>query len=187
MKYLIIGHSWVRRLQAYQGLLPNGSVILGIGGATFKSATPLLHSFAARPETVEEPPFAVFVLLGGNEISRARTYADADAVTVECRKFCSCVKELFPEALLGVVQVEDRFLVGPGEIDDGQRRLGNRYNTWLNKWKGKDCLVPIRGSRVLGTPEVYLVDGVHLNNVGYGRLCERLTFSIWKLWSLKQN
>ena len=43
MQYLVIGHSWVRRLAAYRNLLPNGATVLGAGGATFRSAVPLLQ------------------------------------------------------------------------------------------------------------------------------------------------
>ena len=187
MKYLIVGHSWVRRLQPFRNLLPNGAVLLGVGGATFRSAIPLLHSFVERPETATDPPFAVFVLLGGNEIHRARTYADADAVIQGCIDFCKCIRDLLPGVLIAVSQVEDRYHVGPGDIVDDHRRLGNRYNTWLNKWQRKDGLVTIKGSRVLSCPEVFLVDGVHLNELGNSRLCQRLTYSIWKMWGLKQD
>ena len=62
------------------------------------------------------------------------------------------------------------------------KRLGNRFNTWLNRWKGKDSLVTIKGAKVLSDPEVYMVDGVHLNDEGYNRFCQRLTRVIWKLW-----
>ena len=64
MQYLVIGHSWVRRLAAYRNLLPNGATILGVGGATFRSAVQNNH------------PFLVIVVLGGgggNEISVATT------------------------------------------------------------------------------------------------------------------
>ena len=50
MQYLVIGHSWVRRLAAYRNLLPNGAIILGVAGVMFKLAVPLLESYAARPE-----------------------------------------------------------------------------------------------------------------------------------------
>ena len=187
MKYLLIGHSWVRRLQAYKSLLPNGAELLGIGGATFKSAIPLLVSYSSRPETIREPPFAVYILLGGNEISRARSLADVDSVTRDCESFCNRVRELLPGALVVVCQVEDRYSVGPGEMLDNHRRFGNRFNNWANRWRGKDGLVTIKGGRVLSCPEVFLVDGVHLNELGYNRLCERLTLSVWKMWGSKQR
>ena len=50
MQYLVIGHSWVRRFAAYRSLLPNGATILVVVSAMFKSAVPLLESYAARPE-----------------------------------------------------------------------------------------------------------------------------------------
>ena len=31
MQYLVIGHSWVRRLAGYRSLLPNGATFLGVG------------------------------------------------------------------------------------------------------------------------------------------------------------
>ena len=45
----------------------------------FKSAVPLLESFyAARPEMQNNNPFLVIVVLGGYEISVARTCTDVD-------------------------------------------------------------------------------------------------------------
>ena len=64
MQYLVIGHSWVRRLATYRSLLPNGATFLGIGGAMFKSAVPLLESYAVRPEVQNNHPFLVIVVLG---------------------------------------------------------------------------------------------------------------------------
>ena len=79
MQYLMIGYSWVRRLAAYYSLLPNGAtIILGVGGATFKSAVPLLESYAAQLEVQNNHPFLVIVVLGGDEISVARTCLDVD-------------------------------------------------------------------------------------------------------------
>ena len=182
MNYLIIGHSWVRRLSAYRGLLPNGATILGVGGATFSSAIPLLESYAARPEVIDNHPFLVIVVLGGNEIAASKSCADADQVTIKCQKFCTLVKERFPNTRLAVCQVEDRFHLGSREIIFDHKRFGNRYNTWLNKWPGKDALVTIKGTRVLTNPKVYLVDGVHLNDDGYNLFCQRITHVVWKLW-----
>ena len=65
MQYLVIGHNWVRRLAAYRSLLPNGATILGIGSATFKSAVPLLESYAVLPEVQNNHPFMIIVVLGG--------------------------------------------------------------------------------------------------------------------------
>ena len=182
MKFLIIGHSWVRRLAAYRSLLPNGADILGVGGATFRTAVPLLESYAARPEVKTYPPFLVIVVLGGNEISKASSCAEVDQLTIRCQEFCELVKERFPEAKIAVCQVEDRYQVLPRVVIHDHKRFGNRFNTWLNRWRGKDALVTIKGARVLSDPDMYMVDGVHLNAEGYDRFCQRLTHVIWKLW-----
>ena len=126
MQYLVIGHSWVRRLAAYRGLLPNGASLLSIGGATFKSSTPLLESYAARPEVKDNLPFAVIVVLGGNDISQARSGSDVVKVAVSCQEFCLLVRQHFPNTLIALCQVEDRYEVGPGSINLHHKRLGNR-------------------------------------------------------------
>ena len=164
------------------GLLTNGASILGIGGATFRSSIPLLESYATRPEVKENPPFGVIVVLGGDEISKAKSGADVDQVAVSCQEFCLLVRQHFPNTLIALYQVEDRYEVGPGAINLHHKRLGSRYNYWLNKWDGKDVLVTIKGARVLSDASVYLVDGVHLNDEGYARFAQRLMHVIWKLW-----
>ena len=40
MQYLVIGHSWVRRLAAYRNLLPNGATVLGVGGCNVSVSCP---------------------------------------------------------------------------------------------------------------------------------------------------
>ena len=182
MKYLVIGHSWVRRLADYRRLLPNGADILGVGGATFRSAVPLLESYAARPEVKTNHPFLVIVVLGGNEISNATSCAAVDRITIYCQEFCALIRERFPNTKIAVCQVEDRYQVLPRVIIHDHKRFGNRFNTWLNRWKGKDTLVTIKGARVLSNPDMYMVDGVHLNAGGYDLFCQRLTHVIWKLW-----
>ena len=182
MQYLVIGHSWVRRLAAYRNLLPNGATVLGVGGATFRSAVPLLESYAARPEVRNNHSFLVIVVLGGNEISVSTTCPEVDLLTNKCQEFCALVRERFPDTKIAVCQVEDRYQVLPRTLIHDHKRLGNRFNPWLNRWKGKDALVTIKGAKVLSDPDVYRVDGVHLNDEGYHRFCQRLTHVIWKLW-----
>ena len=135
MQYLVIGHSWVRRLAAYRNLLPNGATVLGVGGAMFQSAVPLLESFAARPEVRNNHPFLVIVVLGVNEISVSTTCAEVDLLTNTCQEFCALVKEHFPDTKIAVCQVEDCYQVLPRIVIYDHKRLGNRFNTWLNRWK----------------------------------------------------
>ena len=124
MKYLVIGHSWVRRLADYRLLLPNGVDILGVGGATFRSAVPLLESYATRPEVRDQPPFLVIVVLGGNEVSNATSCAEVDNnIIISCQEFCALIKERFPEAKIACCQVEDRFQLIPRVVIHDHKRL----------------------------------------------------------------
>ena len=100
MQYLVIGHSWVRRLAAYRNLLLNDATILGVGVATFRSAVPLSESYAARPEVQNNHPFLVIVVLGGNEILVSTTCAEVDQLTNNCQEFCALIKERFPDTKL---------------------------------------------------------------------------------------
>ena len=143
----MIGHSWVRRLAAYRNL-PNGATILGVGGATFRSAVPQLEFYAARPEVQNNHPFLVIVVLGGNEISVLTTCAEVDQLTNNCQEFCALIKERFPDTKLAVCQVEDRYKVLPRVVVYDHKWLSNRFNTWLNRWKGKDALVTIKVAKV---------------------------------------
>ena len=77
----MIRHSWVRRLAAYRNLLPNGATVLGVGGAMFRSAVPLLESYAARREVRNNHPFLVIVVLVVNEISVSTTCSEVDLLT----------------------------------------------------------------------------------------------------------
>ena len=115
------------------------------------------------------------------EISQARSGSDIDKVAVSCQEFCLLVWQHFPNTLIALCQLEDRYEVGPGAINLLHKRLGNRYNYWLNKWDGKDVLVTIKGKKVLSDVSVYLVDGVHLNDEGYTRFAQRLMHVIWRL------
>ena len=120
---------------------------LGVGGATFRSAVPLLESYAARQEVQNNHPFLVIDILGGNEISVSTTCTEVDKLTNNCQEFCALIKERFPDTKLAVCQVEDRYQVLPRAVIYDHKRLGNRFNTWLNRWKGKDALVTVKGSQ----------------------------------------
>ena len=148
----------------------------------FRSAVSLLESYAVRPEVQNNHPFLIIAVLGGNENSVSTTCAEVDQLTNNCQEFCALIKERFPDTKLAVCQVEDRYQFLPRVVNYHHKRIGNRFNTWLNRYKGKDALVTIKGAKVLSDPKAYMVDGVQLNDEGYNRFCQRLTHVIWKLW-----
>ena len=184
MKYLVIGHSWVARLPNYKKFLPYGGQFVGIGGATFRKAVFMLDTYARIPDVQRQHPYLVVVVLGGNEISNATSHSEVDFLTAHCEDFCAEVRRRFPEAKIAVCQIEDRFDPSTRLVLADHKRFGNRFNNWLNKWKGKDALVTIKGKGVLSDPTVYCQDGVHLNRAGYVRFCSRLSHTINKVWIL---
>ena len=123
-------------------------------------------SYTVRPEVQDNHPFMVIVVFRGNEILVARTYADVGQLTEICQDFCAKIKHSFSDTFEVFYQVENRFYVGPRTVIFNHKRFSNRFNTWLNRWKGKDALVTIKGAKVLSDTVVFMVDGVHLNDEG---------------------
>ena len=107
MKYLVIGHSWVRRLADLDLDECDGLKFVCKGGATFTSIIGEVEKFFATPGW--EIPKKIFVFLGSNDLDNLVGVEEVYKVTDACEAFCSLLGQLSPGSRLVVSQVEDRY------------------------------------------------------------------------------
>ena len=74
--------------------------------------------------------------------------------------------------------MEDRYafnhLENPDAMLESFKAKSNKYNKWLNKWKGRDILFILKGANGFSDRSLYTWDGVHLNFDGNQKLAEKL-------------
>lgn len=172
MKSVIVGHSWVKRLQAHD-LLPPDFSFIGNGGATFPSLTRRI----SRLEP-DHSVRAVFIFAGSNDLSNVKGTAGVNAVFESCLEFRVCLKRVFPRAIIVQSQVEDRYLYDhqchPWELKLEFKRKSNKFNKWLLKNTAKNCLFILKGANGFSDPKLYDRDGNHLNAAGNAKLAEKI-------------
>ena len=175
MTALLLGHSWAKRLEN-SGYLPSHFFCVARPGATFKSFSNEIRSW--QPDTDDDAPKYVFVLLGGNDCSNARNLDEVEDIKFECMYFAQQCRRIYPGAKLILCGVEDRYLPQGWShewtIDLDHKRKGNKFNKWLNKFDNKDAMFALKGSDNFSAPLWYNPDGIHLSNVGCFRLASRL-------------
>ena len=172
MKSVVIGHSWVKRLQNLD-LLPVDFILVGHGGATFTSLTESLDRL--------EPDVSVrrvFIFAGSNDIDSAKGTAGVNDVFETCLRFRECVTRKFPRATIIQAQVEDRFAVRrhcqSWQVRLDFKRKSNKFNKWLLKHSPKNCLFVLKGANGFSDPHLYDRQGIHLNREGNLRLVEKI-------------
>lgn len=173
MRKVIVGHSWVRRLEELY-LLPHAEFsCLGYGGATFSSLASRLEHLKPNP-AVE----VVFVFAGSNDLDNVSTTAEVNSVFLEVGKLEGVLQTVFPNAKIVFGQVEDRYQFdhkeNPSALLDLFKRKSNKYNKWLNKWVKKNHLFVLKGANGFSDPSLYARDGVHLNFDGNVKLAQKL-------------
>ena len=173
---LIVGHSWVRRLAEFYFEECEGFEFIGKGGATFSSIISEVERHFSNPRRPR--PQRVFVFLGSNDLDAIPSTARVTEVTRDCQALCSVLRRLCPGAKLIFSQVEDRFYRNHCEDEEALRQdfkaKSNKFNKWINKWKGKDHLFILKGRVGFSDPKLFSRDGVHLNFVGNKKLAQRI-------------
>ena len=173
---LVIGHSWVRRL-AELYICEDDFVLLGRGGATFRSIEDDVRKFFR--ELKGRRPEVIFVFLGSNDLDRLEGTAEVYKVTADCEALCGLLRQLSPGSKLVISQVEDRYarnhLENSEAVLSDFRAKSNKFNKWLNKYKGKDAVFILKGRKGFSDPSLYGRDGVHLNYEGNMKFAQRLS------------
>ena len=116
--------------------------------------------------------------MGCNDLGNLESTADVYKVTSDCEALCGLLRQLSPGSKLVVAQVEDRYARNHLENNEAVlvdfKAKSNKFNKWLNKYKGKDAIFVLKGKRGFSDPSRYGRDGVHLNYLGNVKLAERL-------------
>ena len=177
MSRLVIGHSWVRRLSELCICDPQEYKFVCKGGATFASITEDVDRYFGRLGSRPKPE-VIFVFLGSNDLDRLGGTGEVSQVTASCSAFCAHLRGWSPASRLVIAQVEDRFAWNHLENNDALlsdfKAKSNKFNKWLNKWRGKDGVFIMKGQRGFSSASLYARDGVHLNLDDNLKLAERL-------------
>ena len=173
----MIEHSWVRRLAELDLPECEGFRYICKGGATFVNIRGQVEQyFVANPSRPK--PLRIFVFLGSNDLDVIPGTAEVYLVTRECENLSNLLRRLCPGAEIIFAQVEDRYDFNHCENPDTVRRefkaKANKFNKWMNLWKGKDHLFILKGRKGFSDPELYARDGVHLNYQGNLKLAQRI-------------
>ena len=173
MKFAIVGHSYVRRLQqVFPARLNIDNVdfdcsFFGYSGAKFYILV-ANDSFVSQLKTFD--PDFVLVLLGGNDFSNQLSLT---TVKEHCLEFYRKLRNWLPAVKIIASQVElryysdnNRFRCPTGIDYHYQRKYLNRF---IYKLKCKDFLFRLDGISRLDNKALY-VDEVHLNTQGLEKL-----------------
>ena len=147
------------------------------GGATFQSLGQDLNCFFDRSLRRSNPE-VIYVFLGSNDIDKVEGTGEVNVVINDCKRFHEELRSLCPQSKIIYAQVEDRYvfnhLEDPNNMLQDFKAKSNKFNKWLNNWKGKDGLFVLKGANGFSDPSLYARDGVHLNLDGNKKLAGKL-------------
>ena len=176
---LVLGHSWIRRLnETYgQSLKDDGIICVGKGGLTFSKAV----EFFKNHQILSCNPKWIQILLGSNDADSCSDTVQINDVFPQVIEFLNFLREKFPSSKLILCGVEDRVA-----SSGGFKQKSNKLNKFLLKIKKVkpgliDFYCPMKGNFRFTDPSLFCEDGIHPNADGLHRLHEIVRGAVWMI------
>ena len=168
MKVALLGHSFVRDLEAHARASASGSAH---AFAYFWKPGSCFNHWLNWPSQLREcitfNPDIIYIVLGSNSIVESILLCETKQ---NAKSFYKALKEALPSTLIIQCEVESRYLCYPNSRGTPSHteyhRLRRRLNQYLCSDKTKDFFCNIGGPGRLDDEKFYKSDKIHLNSLG---------------------